>query len=274
MKKQIKSNWQTIVFAAIAAVVFMFAANSPASAQTTYKVGDRVEYLVAGDWLEAEIIEVINSGRYVIRRIKDGISFGYDAEFIRPIKTVAPNNNQNKADNQVQNQTDGNNRADNETPKPNPAQTDKTNRFGARDPRTCENTKAPAKGAITAALALKYLNCQMEGILSNDLYLVENVKVEVGGGISYAAIRGQYSLDQIDVRTPVYPIRGSFLKYQCQDPETAYVGPPNTNCVTYNNPKATGYCYKTTFGDWKCNMTDRSSIEKENYRTKVAPPKP
>ena len=113
----------------------------------------------------------------------------------------------------------------------------------------------------------------MEGIWSNDLYLVENVKVEVGGGVSYAAIRGQYSLDQIDVRVPVYPIRGSFLKYQCQDPETAYVGPPNTNCVTYNNPKATGYCYKTTFGDWKCNMADRSSTEKENYRTKVAPPK-
>ena len=66
-----------------------------------------------------------------------------------------------------------------------------------------------------------------------DLYLIENLKsVEVGGGISYAAIMGQYSLDQIDVRVPVYPIRGSFLLYQCQDPETAYVGPPNTNCTT------------------------------------------
>ena len=105
-------------------------------------------------------------------------------------------------------------------------------RYGSREPRTCEDTKAPARGAITAALAQKYLNCQMEGIWSNDLYLVENVKVEVGGGISYAAIMGQYSLDQIDVKYPVYPIRGSFLKYQCQDPETAYVGPPNTNCTT------------------------------------------
>ena len=56
-------------------------------------------------------------------------------------------------------------------------------RYGSRDPRTCEDTKAPARGAITAALALKYLNCQMEyDSGSGDLYLVENVKVEVGAG--------------------------------------------------------------------------------------------
>lgn len=87
----------------------------------------------------------------------------------------------------------------------------------------------------------------MEEIWSNDLRLVENVKVEVGGGTSYADIREQYSLYLIEVKYAVYSIRGSFLKYQCQDPETAYVGPPNTNCTTYSNPKATGYCYKTTF---------------------------
>ena len=262
MKKRNKSNWQAIVVAAIAAVVFMFAANSPASAQTeNYKVGDRVETMSAGEWVEVEIIKIDGNGDYVIRYVKSGISGAWaQAKHLRPKKADAQTNNQNTADNDI--------------PKPNLAQTGKTNRFGARDPRTCENTNAPSKGAITAALALKYLNCQMEGIWSNDLYLVENVKVEVGGGVSYAAIRGQYSLDQIDVRVPVYPIRGSFLKYQCQDPQTAYVGPPNTNCITYNNPKATGYCYKTTFGDWKCNMTDRSSTEKENVRTKVAPPKP
>lgn len=282
MKIQTRSNWQTIVFATIVAVVFMFAANSPATAQTgnakskNYKVGDIVETMSAGEWVKAEIIKIDGNGDYVIRYLDSPMQSGVWAQdkHLRPIKANAPNNNQNNADNQTQNQTDGNNRPDKETPKPNPAPTAKLNRFGARDPRTCENTKAPARGAITAALALKYLNCQMEGIWSNDLYLVENVKVEVGGGVSYAAIMGQYSLDQIDVRTPVYPIRGSFLKYQCQDPQTAYVGPPNTNCVTYNNPKATGYCYKTTFGDWKCNMTDRSATEKENYRAKVAPPKP
>src|SRR5688572_3807290 len=84
-----------------------------------------------------------------------------------------------------------------------------SSRYGSRDPRTCEDTKAPARGAITAALALKYLNCQMEYVSGGgDLYLVENVKVEVGGGTPYAAIRGQRSLEEIDVKYPVYPIRG------------------------------------------------------------------
>ena len=114
----------------------------------------------------------------------------------------------------------------------------------------------------------------MEYVSGGDLYLVENLKsVEVGGGIPYAAIMGQRSFSEIDVNHPVYPIRGSFLRYRCRDLETEYVGPPDANCSTDNHPKATGYCYKTTFGDWRCQMGDRSSLEKENVRTGVAPPK-
>ncbi len=142
-------------------------------------------------------------------------------------------------------------------------------RYGSRDPRTCENTKAPARGAITAALALKYLNCQMDYLSGGgDLYLVENVKVEVGGGTPYAAIRGQRSLEEIDVKYPVYPIRGSLLRYQCQNRLTA-ARVPDANCNTYNEPKATGYCYKTTFGDWRCYMNDPD----RDVRHDVPPPK-
>lgn len=151
------------------------------------------------------------------------------------------------------------------------AQDDKSisERYGSREPRTCEDTKAPAKGAITAALALKYLNCQMEYLAGGgDLYLVENVKTEVGGGISYAAIMGQRSLSEIDVKHPVYPIRGSLLRYQCQNRLTA-ARVADANCNTYNEPKATGYCYKTTFGDWRCYMNDPNSTT----RFDVPPPK-
>ncbi len=145
-------------------------------------------------------------------------------------------------------------------------------RYGSREPRTCEDTTAPAKGAITAALALKYLNCQMERVSGGDLYLVENLNsVQVGGGIPYAAIMGQRSLSEIDVKHPVYPIRGSYLKYQCR---IEYTGTPDTNCSTYNQPKATGYCYKTTFADWRCHMSDSAGNNGENIRHGVAPPKP
>lgn len=145
-------------------------------------------------------------------------------------------------------------------------------KYGSREPRTCADTKAPAKGAITAALAAKYLNCQMERLSSGDLYLVENVKVQVGGGVPYAAIIGQRSLSEIDVKYPVYPVRGSLLLYQCQNRLTA-ARLPDANCSTYNNPKATGYCYKTTFGDWRCNMNDPAANSAENIVHDVPPPK-
>lgn len=142
-------------------------------------------------------------------------------------------------------------------------------RYGSRELRTCEDTKAPARGAITAALALKYLNCQMEYLAGGgDLYLVENVKVEVGGGIPYAAIMEQRSLSEIDVKHPVYPIRGSLLRYQCMNRLTT-ARLPDANCNTSSEPKATGYCYKTTFGDWRCYMNDPNS----STRYDVPPPK-
>lgn len=153
------------------------------------------------------------------------------------------------------------------------AQTDVGKNYGSREPRTCEDTKVPARGAITAALATKYLNCQMEGLSGGSLYLVENVKVEaVGGGLSYAAIMESRSLSEIDVKHPVYPIRGSFLQYQCQNRLTA-ARVADANCNTYNNPKAKGYCYKTTFGDWRCNMNDPTSGSDENIHHDVPPPK-
>lgn len=271
MKKQTKSNWQTIVFAAIATLVFMFAANSSASAQTTYKVGDRVEIMWAGVWGEAEILEVKGNGQYIVRDIKSGLSGALVyADNMRPIKAKEQTNNQNNADNQINRNTEPTNGGTT----PTPEEQSIGEIYGSREPRTCADTKAPARGAITAALALKYLNCQMEYISMRHLYLVENVKVEVGGGIPYAAIMGQRSFSEINVRVPVYPIRGSFLQYQCKDPIREHVGPPNTNCNTYNNPNATGYCYKTTFGDWKCAMTDGNGNERENVRRNVAPPKP
>lgn len=150
----------------------------------------------------------------------------------------------------------------------------KLNRFEARDPRVCENTNAPARGAITAVLAQKYLNCQMESISGSNLYLIENLKsVAVGAGMPYAALIGQRSFAEIDVKHPVYPIRGSYLQYQCSDPVTSYSGPPNTNCTTYSHPQAKGYCYKTTFADWRCTMQDPAAGNKDNIIHGVAPPK-
>lgn len=121
-------------------------------------------------------------------------------------------------------------------------------KYGTRDPRTCTNTAAPTTGAITADLAAKYLMCQREGEASDLLYLIDDARVQVGGGINYASIRASRVLYEIDVNHPVYPIRGTYTKNVCS---RIYDENAKSNCTT-ETVKADGYCYKTTFGDWQC----------------------
>ncbi len=150
-------------------------------------------------------------------------------------------------------------------------------KYGSREPRTCANTKAPATGAITAALATKYLICNSEHVYSGSLYLIEDVSVQVGAGVPYNP-RTYVNATDIDVSVPVYPIRASFRQYQCSP---VYENKENygTNCTVYNQPKATGVCYKTTFADWYCGASDSSTDEREfsmrppGFKVKAAPDK-
>lgn len=145
-------------------------------------------------------------------------------------------------------------------------------RYGSRDPRTCEDMKAPARGTITAALAAKYFICKAEGVQGPYLYLVEDVKVEVGGGRPYNP-NMDLNVPEIDVKLPLYPIRGSLVKYQCYEENPGFtVSMPGKNCNKTIQPKATGYCYKTTFGDWNCYMLDLNP-KNEDWFQGVAPPK-
>ncbi len=137
-------------------------------------------------------------------------------------------------------------------------------RFGARDPKTCADTKAPGGNNITPALAAKYFTCKAENLRENTLTLVENVKVEVGGGTPYTPNLG--SFPQINVSVPLRAIRGSYLLYSCSDLTRQHVGPASTSCYVYDHKQATGYCYKTTFNDWSCYMSDRNAVGNISYR--------
>ena len=151
-----------------------------------------------------------------------------------------------------------------------PAETTKPNKFGTRDPRTCANTKAPARGVITAALAIQYFICQKEKVSGSYLDLVENVKIEIGGGRPYS--RTDQGFSDVNVKVPLYPIRGSFKQYTCEVEDPNYnVSKPGQNCTTWEKRKATGYCYKTTFGDWRCDMTD-IHVADDDFHSRVAPP--
>ena len=128
-------------------------------------------------------------------------------------------------------------------------------KYVSRDPRTCVDKTAPKTGALSSAQAAQYVVCSSEYVI-NDLYLVENVTVQIGKGRPYN-IREDINFPDIDTKFPVYPIRGSLTKYDCG---VIYLDRSNLNrnCSVYNHPNAKGACYKDSFGDWRCGMTDAS----------------
>ncbi len=316
-----------MVFAAIAAALFMFAATSITFAQADYKVGDKIEvqYTGGGSWFKAEVLET-KDGSYKIRY--NGYGSSYD-EWVTPAKMrriagALPTTGQmgagaattnfkvgdkveayaggawykgavidaqatsykihfdgwgNSFDEWVQadnvRRIDGAAAANTQSVPNAPAaqqtRTGKLNKYGTRDARSCADTKAPARGPITAALAKQYFVCQAEGVSGAYLYLVENERVEVGGGRPYNP--GQESAPQIDPSKPLYAIRGSYTRYQCL-PEDAGMNSsaPGKNCTRTEHRKATGYCYRTTFGEWLCEMTDKN-ISNDDWHQGVAPPK-
>lgn len=139
-------------------------------------------------------------------------------------------------------------------------------KYGARDPRTCSSTKEPTSGAISADQAKVYVICHEEKESRGDLYLVEDVKVEVGKPRPYQ-VRVDSHPD-IDTTAPVYPVRGSFSQYQCVE-VSDYMKNAGKNCNRYDHPHAEGVCYKTNYGDWQCQMFDLNRTQTRD----VAPPK-
>jgi hypothetical protein len=93
--------------------------------------------------------------------------------------------------------------------------------------------------------------------------LVDDVSVQVGKGRPYN-IREDINFPDIDTHFLVYPIRGSLKKYSC---DKIYLDRTNLNrnCSVYTEPNAKGACYKNSFGDWKCGMTDAASKLTSEY---------
>lgn len=153
---------------------------------------------------------------------------------------------------------------------PTPASAQQTlgAKYGTREPRTCADRTAPARGAITAAQALRYFICDAESEFGPKLYLVENVQLQVGRSRPFQMRTDAFT--DVDPSQPVYPIRGGFVRYQCGEPnkiENNF----GKNCSVYESPNASGICYKTTFEEWHCTMMDMSASS--SGRHKVAPPR-
>ena len=128
-------------------------------------------------------------------------------------------------------------------------------KYGARDPVVCADMTQPMNGAPTNEQALEYVKCSMERE-SSSYYLVKDVTVQVSPkGRPYNPLA---PIPEVDTDHLIYDIRGSLVLYQCEE---IYSSGSNAgkNCIVYNQPKAKGACWKTTFGDWVCHMSDANS---------------
>lgn len=126
-------------------------------------------------------------------------------------------------------------------------------KYNSRDPRECSETPSKTKApTIAEAVASVICNSEHEAGIET-LFLVDDVKVtQIGKGTPYK--RGAYAnISDIDVDYLIYPIRGSYKKYQCtlSDGKT-----PEKSCLLSDETKADGNCYKNTFGQWKCGLSD------------------
>src|SRR5689334_19773315 len=87
-------------------------------------------------------------------------------------------------------------------------------RFGARDPFLCASKKEPVNGSPSGQRLKDLVRCGSGGerVYQNQLYLFEDLNVEIGVGRPYKV---SDRAPEMDPSKPVYPIRGSFNKYQC-----------------------------------------------------------
>jgi hypothetical protein len=146
-------------------------------------------------------------------------------------------------------------------------------KYGTREPRTCADRTAPAHGAPSAAQATQYAICELEqGNGKDPLSLVTNMKVQVAS-VSHPPnlMTQELTAGNIAPGEPIWDIRGSFTSYRCFALSSLIASNDfarTHNCWVNEQTAATGYCWKNTFGEWRCGMIG-SNI---NWKTNTLPP--
>lgn len=139
--------------------------------------------------------------------------------------------------------------------------------WGARSPAQCQAVRQAKPPSVDQAIQL--LRCVKESASQStgELWLMEDVKVEIGGATDYAAMYPLITMNEADTTKKVYPIRGSWTWSSCmQRADAARRGNPDLNCRETGVTGATGACWQTTFGDWKCTMNGRSGDSRSPTR--------
>jgi len=119
--------------------------------------------------------------------------------------------------------------------------------YQSRAPRTCSPVKSPPSVAVATVL----VQCTMETDSLFGVGLIQDIKLEIGKSRKFV-YQTDAGLTGIDLDAPVYPLQGSYTSYLCKT--ITNQTPVGKNCVKSAVPEASGWCYRNSFGDWKCRM--------------------
>lgn len=124
--------------------------------------------------------------------------------------------------------------------------------FGLRDARTCNRlTTKP-----TIAQIPTLIQCAKDNHASRDFISIwEDISVETGSMRPYNYNRDHHYTG-IDTTSQLLPIRGTMTQVACSSISRMRPSNEGKNCNITVMPTAQGDCFKTSFGDWSCDMED------------------
>jgi hypothetical protein len=120
--------------------------------------------------------------------------------------------------------------------------------YQARAPRTCTSVTKPPSASQAAVM----VQCTMDSLSYTGLGLIQDVKLQIGSPRAFVYY-SDAGLAGIDLNAQVYPLRGSYTGYFCRLTSTV-LDPSAGSCIKSVVPVAEGWCWKTSFGDYKCKM--------------------
>jgi hypothetical protein len=119
--------------------------------------------------------------------------------------------------------------------------------YQARAPRTCATVTSPPSASQAAVM----VQCSMDGLSDTGLGLIQDVKLQIGKPRPFVYWTDA-GLAGIDLTATVYPLQGSYTGYFCN--LISNMAPAGQSCLRSVVPAAQGWCWKTSFGDYKCKL--------------------
>ena len=139
-------------------------------------------------------------------------------------------------------------------PATDPAPTALFQHFGGRAPRPCPAITHRPSDQEASILA----QCTMEGPFGTIETLLTNVRVHIIGSRKFSTnSAGVYDAEDnnrqdIDNREVVFTLTGYAKQYACG--EQSFM--PAKNCTMTEMPNSPGACWKTTYGEYRCNFVN------------------